>query len=134
MPFPAEQVPDGNVWLAHHFIYGAWATLFVCWLAAEEDRKPWAAVSGILVALFSWYHLWPMGYPITGATGVLVGLAIASLAVAWRQPWRVTYPANARAACLLCLLIAWDDALEHAFGVWVPLNWVWEAYLLGNVP
>lgn len=126
-------MPDGNVWLVHHFSYATWAALFVCWLAADDDDKPWAVVGGLLVALFSWYHLWP-SYPVPGASGVLAGLASASVALAWRQPWRTEYARKFRTACLLCLLIAWDDVLDHAFGVWMPLDWVWSTYLLFVLP
>lgn len=130
MPFPAEQVPDGNVWLVHHFVYAVWGALFVCWLVTRDDQKPWAAVGGLLFALFSWYHVWPTAYSTAGAAGVLTGLAVANLAVVWRRPWRMGYASNLRVVCLLCLLIAWDDALQHAFGLWMPLDWVWKAFLL----
>lgn len=133
MPFPADQVPDGSIWLAHHFVFAAWGALFVCWLATEDDAKPWLAVSGLLVALFSWYHLWRT-YPVTGAVGVLAGLTIATFTALARQPWRSEYPLGLRGAFLLCLLIAWDDVLEHAFGVWMPLDWVWNAYLWHQLP
>lgn len=133
MTFPAEQVPGGDVWFVHHFVYASWAALFVCWLVTEDDQKPWGVVGGLLVALFSWYHIWP-SYSVTGAGGVLAGLAGASLAVVLRRPWRTEYAPNLRAACLLCLLIAWDDTIEHAFGVWMPLDWVWNAYLWSVIP
>lgn len=129
MSFPVEQVPDGSVWLAHHFAYAGWAALFVCWLAAEAGEKPWVAVGGLLVALFSWYHVW-VSYAVTGATGVLVGLALATVALLARRPWRREYDQKLRAACALCLLVAWDDVLAHAFGVWMPLDWFWQAFLV----
>jgi hypothetical protein len=25
----------------------------------------------------------------------------------------------------------WDDVLEHTFGIWTPLDWLFEAYILG---
>lgn len=75
MSFPAEQIPDGAVVAPHH--------LYV----------------GLLVAGFSFALVWRW-YPITGATGTLLGLAIAL-----------------------------DDALSHALGVPTPLDWVWTAHL-----
>jgi len=134
VPFPVEQVPDGSVWLAHHFVYAVWAALFVCWMAARDDQKPWVTVGGLLVALFSWYHIWPTAYSMTGATGVLVGFALANLAVVWRRPWRMGHASDLRMICLLCLLIAWDDVLQHAFGLWMPLDWIWKTFLLQSLP
>lgn len=73
--FPVESVPDGAIFAPHHF-----------WI-------------GVGVAVFAFGFVWRV-YPVTGAVGSLLGLAIAL-----------------------------DDALSHAFGVWTPLDWVWTAHL-----
>jgi hypothetical protein len=54
---------------------------------------------GILVSLFAFVSVWDL-YPVTGSLMVLLGL-----------------------------LIAIDDALSHAFGIWTPLDWIWQAGL-----
>lgn len=128
MPFPADGMHDGSIWLAHHFVWASWAALFVCWTAAEDDAKPTIAVSGLLLGLFSWYHIWWL-FPVTGAIGVLAGLTIATLTATIREPWWSRYPRKVRLAFVGLLLIAWDDAIEHAFGFWMPLDWVWDTYL-----
>lgn len=133
MPFPADTVPDGSIWLAHHFVLGSWTAMFVCWLATDDGPKPGLAVSGLLLSLFSWYHVWSL-YPVTGAVGVLAGLAIATITAAVREPWRTRYPHRFRVAFMGALLVAWDDAIEHAFGLWMPLDWVWNAYLWHHIP
>ena len=61
---------------------------------------------------------------------VLVGLLGASVAVAWRRPWRVEYGPKWQWICMFCLVVAWDDALEHTFGFWMPLDWLWKAHLM----
>lgn len=55
--------------------------------------------TGVIIALFAFALVWKH-YPVAGATGTLLGV-----------------------------LIALDDALSHAFGVWTPLDWFWKAYL-----
>lgn len=74
--FPAESVPDGHVFAPHHF-----------WI-------------GLIVAAFSFGFVWRF-YPVTGATGSVVGV-----------------------------LVALDDAISHAFGVPTPLDWFWHAHLV----
>lgn len=128
MTFPGADMSIGSIWLPHHFVLGAWAALFVCWLVTEDGTKPMLAVSGLLLALFSWYHiLWT--YPVTGTVGVLSGLAIATLSASLRQPWRFQYPQKFRMLFIGFILIAWDDAIEHTFGLWMPLDWIWDTYL-----
>jgi len=53
MIFPAESVPDGNIFAPHHFY------------------------SGILISWFGFQYVWPR-YPRIGATMTLLGLAIAT--------------------------------------------------------
>lgn len=60
--------------------------------------------TGVIVAWFAFMFVWPT-YPATGAVSVLIGL-----------------------------LIALDDAVSHAFGVWTPLDWVWNRFIRRHVP
>lgn len=43
------------------------------------------------------------------------------------------YPETGSAMTIIGLLVAADDAISHAFGVWTPLDWVWEKYLKEHV-
>lgn len=84
--FPAESVPDGNVWFPHHFVIGVLGALFVVWLLTSDEDKPWLAVGGLLVSVYGWYHVWP-SLPITGASLVIVGLMAATVALG-TQLWQ----------------------------------------------
>lgn len=77
--FPVERVPDGAIFAPHHF-----------WL-------------GVGIAVFAFGLCWRY-YPVTGATGTLVGLSIAL-----------------------------DDAVSHAFGVTTPLDWFWTVHLAQHI-
>lgn len=59
--------------------------------------------TGLIIAGFAFTLVWRW-YPVAGATGTILGV-----------------------------LIALDDALSHAFGVWTPLDWFWKAYLSGVI-
>lgn len=65
---------------------------------------------------------------------MLAGLAIATFTAAVREPWRSRYPQKFRIVFLGLLLVAWDDAIEHSFGLWMPLDWVWDTYLWHLLP
>lgn len=44
--------------------------------------------------------------------------------------WRL-YPRAGATLTLLGVLVAADDAVSHAFGVWTPLDALWRVYLRG---
>lgn len=132
--FPAQSVPDGNVWYPHHFVIGIWGLLFVAWLLTSDEDKPVLLVGGILVAMYGWYHVWP-SLPLTGASLVLVGLVVATGALA-RRLWndrddrdRSDWSAGVELAATTFLVIAWDDVFSHAFGVYTPLDHLWAVLL-----
>jgi hypothetical protein len=54
---------------------------------------------GIALSVFSFWSVWP-AYPAVGAVGTLLGL-----------------------------LVALDDAVEHAFGIPTPLDQLWNRWL-----
>lgn len=58
---------------------------------------------GVAVAVFSFWSVWP-AYPAVGAVGTLLGL-----------------------------LVALDDAVEHAFGIPTPLDQLWSRWLREKV-
>lgn len=127
--FPADEVPDGSFFAPHHFLWGAYLVLFVAFVAWDDrERKPVAAVGGVLASLFGWYHVWRF-YPVYGATLVLTGVGVATAAVLGRRLWR-EYPRHLQALALVFLLVAIDDAVDHAFVVGTSLDWLWEAHLL----
>lgn len=51
---------------------------------------------GLILTWYGFMFVWPV-YPATGAFSVLVGLLIAA-----------------------------DDAISHAFGVWTPIDWAYK--------
>lgn len=60
---------------------------------------------GVALSVFSFWSLWQAGhYPALGAVGTLLGL-----------------------------LIALDDAVEHAFGIPTPLDQLWNQWLREKV-
>lgn len=56
-----------------------------------------------------------------------IGLSVALFGFMF--VWRL-YPRTGAALTLLGLLIAADDAVSHAFGIWTPLDALWHAYLV----
>lgn len=78
--FPAEQEPDGDAGAPHHFYVG------------------------LLGAWFAFQYVWPY-YPVTGAVGALVGVAVVL-----------------------------DDVLSHAFGIPTPLDEVWHRVIYPALP
>lgn len=135
MNFPAEAVPDGALFAPHHFLYGCYLALVVLWVVGDDYRhiEPLAVLLGIGVALFGWAHMWKF-YPVAGATFVLSGLTVSTLAIRIGidilgyefGDFYTTYGKLPTLILLLCLLIAWDDALSHAFGIWTPLDAIWN--------
>lgn len=138
--FPYEAVPDGAVLAPHHFHYAVLAVLFVAALIWDDypKREPALVVVGLLVAEFGFTLTWPY-YPATGAGLALAGLAAATLPVAhalgvlaarrlgreWSRPYWALYPGMA-VVVFVVLLVAWDDLLNHAFGVPTPLDSIWK--------
>jgi len=110
----------------HHFTYGALFTLFFCAIVWDNypEREPMGVVFGILVASFSFLFTWPF-YSVVGAAMTLSGLTIATGSILIRDVWK-DYPLKWRIATGICILICWDDALEHAFGIPTPLDLIWK--------
>lgn len=138
--FPTEAIPDGTVAVFHHLYTGVFAALlFAATTWDDPTELDWATGTslegiatdpvgvitggGVSVGLFAlgWPH-----YPVFGAAGTLFGLAVASLSLA-RPYWR-HYRGRAIAVGL-GLLIAWDDAIDHAFPVSTPLDVIWANYI-----
>lgn len=132
MVFPAEAVPDGNVFAPHHLTYALIALLWAGTYAWDRftDREPWAVTAGAGAALFAFLFVWPL-YPVTGALLTLAGLGAASGGLLrWRSYW--TRPVFWLGIVLVAL--AWDDWLSHALGIWTPADAVWNVYIVGALP
>ncbi len=123
---------------------------------AAMDAKPGFTLGALAVSGLTWFTLWAGPSPFLGAVGTLAGLAGALAAIvaspfwsAWRWTRDVDLPSGGlraiparlvarmwsvvtvRSVTALGVLIAFDDAVEHAFGVWTPLDWFWGAFLHG---
>jgi len=139
--FPSEAVPDGAVFAPHHYTYGALLALLAVFVVWDNyaDREPLYAAVGLGAGLFGFLLVWPY-YAAAGAILALAGPAVAigavvtgTLGLRVGDVWD-EYPRSERAAVVVFSLVALDDAVEHAFGVWTPLDAVWGAYLINHVP
>lgn len=127
--FPYHGVPDGAVFAPHHIYIGALVALGAAWVVADDirDREPVGVVSGLSVSLFGFALTWPY-YPVVGALLTLGGLGVASISLT-RRYW-FNFP-KAAVVVAFGVAIAADDALEHAFGWPMPLDWFWKVWLSG---
>ena len=111
---------------------------FVVW-DDYRHREPLLVAASTGMGLFGFLSVWPY-YPFAGAILALAGPVIslgavisgwAGLAVGgvWDD-----YPVRMRAAVVVACLIALDDAVEHAFGVWTPLDALWGSGLYDRAP
>jgi uncharacterized membrane protein len=128
--YPVESVPDGSILAPHHLYVGAFLALLVCAVVWDNypGREPVVAVAALLVALFGFLWVWPF-YPATGATLTLAGLVAALLAVLVRGSYWTDVPIAARLTVLLGVLIALDDAADHALPITTPLDHVGRVLL-----
>jgi len=134
--FPNEAVPDGAVFAPHHYTYGL---LLVGLLVAVvwdnyDDREPLLAAVGAGAGLFGFLFVWQY-YPAAGAILSLAGpiICLAAVLLGWTGTavggvWD-DYPIRYRLGVIGFALVALDDAVEHAFGVWTPLDAAWGAGL-----
>jgi hypothetical protein len=129
--FPYELVPDGNVWVAHHYTYLMLAALFSTATVFDDYRRrePVAVSGSLAVGVFAFLFMWPVrGYHALGALLALLAPVIAAVAVLRPEsPWRRRvqkggYPATTAVAVLLLSFGGLDDAVSHAFGVPTPLD------------
>jgi hypothetical protein len=139
--FPHETIPDGAVFAPHHYTYLLGAALLL--VAAVWDnyrcKEPLLTGAGLLAGLFGFLFVWPY-YPVAGAAlavgaptlAVLVmlfGSAGLGIGDVWDE-----YPLRYRFGAILLTLGGLDDAVEHAFGVTTPLDYLWNAGIRDYVP
>lgn len=126
MNFPYDAIPDGHVFAPHHLYFGLiGAALVAATVWDDQKADPYLVAAGISVSGIGFALTWQF-YPVTGAILTLAGLCVATGALArpfWRQ-----FPKRTLLAAVF-LLIGWDDVLEHAFGIWTPLDQLWKHWL-----
>jgi len=121
--WPHEAEPDGQVGAPHHYYQGLGLVAAV----AVAEASFWLTlfvVAGFIGFLFTWREEL---YPATGAAVTLVavlGPAVASTAL----------PFPSSLAVLLGALVALDDWITHATGVWAPLEYVWRDVIYPRLP
>lgn len=147
---PYHGVPDGCFFCPHHYpmgIYGAVFALMVVW-DNRRKKEPVISAIGIMVSYFGWTFMWSGKFhDVWGAIFVLLGLTIATIPVLiglidkllefalnqrgedWGPVLWDDYNIRWGALYLLMILVAWDDALQHAFGIWTPLDRLWKVWL-----
>lgn len=141
--YPHHVVPDGTVLAPHHIYLGLIIGLIATAVVWDDERyqEPVALLTGLLLALYGFTLAWPE-WPVFGSSATLGGLVLASTALVaapfWRgRPWlrgdRVSVP-TVRSVTLIGLLIAWDDAIEHALGWPTPLDIVWVRHVAPLLP
>lgn len=132
--FPYEAVPDGYVAAPHHLYIGALLALLVVWVVSDDyaGREAWVVGAAVLVAVGAFWLVWRW-YPAVGAALVLLSLCVALAALCARPYWAAYEWVGHRGLALLGVLIALDDALEHAFGWPMPLDLFWKHWLYGVV-
>ncbi len=122
--FPYEKVPDGVILAPHHLTIGALIGLYFCAIVWDNYRyrQPHVVGGSLLSVIFSFISIWPY-YPVLGAVLTLLSLLAATIAVMVRSIW-YEYPLKYRQGVATAIIIAWDDALSHTFGVQTPLDWL----------
>lgn len=134
--YPHEPIPDGAVMAPHHYTYGLLLAALLVGVVWDNypDREPLLAVLGAGTGLFGFLFVWPW-YPAAGASLTLAGpvITIAAVLLGWSGTavggvWD-DYPIRYRVGVVLFSLVALDDAAEHAFGVWTPLDALWNGGL-----
>lgn len=131
MSFPADAVPDGAIFAPHHLTYALLAALLVAAVVWDDFRhiEPIGVAVGAGIALFGFLFVWAY-YPVVGASMTLLGTTLALAAVVFSPVWD-HYPLRYRVLMAFLILLALDDAISHAFGVWTPADWLWKEYLFG---
>jgi len=141
MTFPAEAVPDGAVFAPHHYTYALLLVLLVTLVVWDNyrDREPLIVAAAAGMGLFGFFSVWPyyptagailaLGAPVVVIGAVLSGWLGFSVGGVWDD-----YQPRFRLAAIGFALLALDDAVEHAFGVWTPFDALWSAGLMDRAP
>ena len=132
MAFPVEAIPDGDPLGPHHMHIGLVVIVIAALVVWDKYRheEPLLTFIGALLAWFMFVFTWQY-YHAAGAGFAFVGLVLvaAGLVATWMDPDQV-YHWSYYLAVSIGLLIALDDWLSHALGIWTPLNAFWEEWLV----
>jgi hypothetical protein len=134
--FPYHEVPDGSIFVPHHFIWAmaiAIIPLLVIW-DNDPYREPWLAVASIGIGLIAFIFVWRVHH-VLGAAVAVIATIVAAIALLSRLfLFRGDWPVFPIAVALVLVLVASDDVLQHAFGWETPLDWVWKNHLRPKLP
>lgn len=121
--WPHEQEPDGQVGAPHHYYQGMALVAAV----AVAESSFWLTF-GVVVGYIGFCCTWREElYPTTGAAVSLAGVLVAL----WVAPTLASLPAVGVA---VGALVALDDWVTHATGVWAPLEYVWRDIIYPRLP
>ncbi|MGB9987325.1 hypothetical protein [Salarchaeum japonicum] len=131
MTFPAEHVPDGAVFAPHHLTWGVLVVVFAAWIVSDNypRREPLFAMAGAGLALFAFLFVWRF-YPAAGAALALTGVTMTFAGILYPGGVWAAYPLRWRVLAFVGAVVALDDAVSHAFGVWTPVDAAWRAFLI----
>lgn len=138
MMFPHDLVPDGHIMAPHHLYIGiAVMALALAMMWDDRETDPYLAAASVMGMGFSFTFVWPF-YHATGAAMSLAFLALGALAPLIRLDyWSGQEQLRRGVAHTLLyavgLLVAADDLLEHAFGIWTPLDWLFNAHMIQHL-
>jgi FtsH-binding integral membrane protein len=125
--FPADRVPDGDVFAPHHLWLGLIGLLLGAAMAWDDQQAdPALTVGGAALTAFSFGFVWPY-YATVGALGTLLGLAASAIGLTTESG---LFRRSHMAVAAVGLAIAVDDAVEHAVGISTPLDVLFNEVLL----
>lgn len=134
MNFPYESIPDGTVWVFHHYTYPlVFAYIFTDWLSDNiPEKEPKYVDVGIGIGLISFLLAWTH-YPVFGSVGSLIGLLVITYGLAFNDVWD-EYGRRWRLLIAFLTLMAYDDWVSHALGWWTPADAAFKyAFELGLI-
>jgi hypothetical protein len=120
---PYEAEPDGQVGAPHHYYQG----LGLVFAVAVAESSFWLTVS-VVTGFIGFFLCWRAElYPTTGMVLSLVGVVLASSVT----PLDLSLHSL---AVVVGGLVALDDWITHATGVWAPLEYVWRDVVYPRLP
>ncbi|QLG61327.1 hypothetical protein [Halorarum salinum] len=134
MQFPHHAIPDGTTWAPHHVYIGVLVTLVALLVLWDDARRSesWLLLAALFGATFAFALVW-QHYAAAGAVLTLTLLVVALSVPLFGPFWR-DYPLFGwRGVAIVGVLLALDDAIEHAFGWPMPADWFWKAWLHGAI-
>jgi len=134
LQFPAERIPDNAIFAPHHYYLGVVLCLFVCLIVWDNyrSREPWLVMAISIAGLIAFGLTWPY-YPVTGAIVSIATPILAMFALLTRREYWSDIKHIPQILIFIGLLIALDDAVDHALPLTTPLEYLAQ-YLLPLIP